>query len=133
MYMNNLHMLKVMPCHDQEELDGELCKRGSRLAPSRRFAKKTPLSLRGFGAYINHQGHVSWFVQRHIGGRGGKQIRTVIGHMANMNIVQARKQAIIDLGKIAEGEDISLRKKALLEKQKQIVQAKTLGQLFDIY
>src|SRR5262249_11665607 len=46
---------------------------------------------------------------------------------------QARRQAIIDLGKIAEGEDISLRKKALLEKQKQIVQAKTLGQLFDIY
>src|SRR5262245_38767758 len=89
--------------------------------------------LRGFGCYINAKGNVSWFVQRWVGGEGGTLKRAVIGHLASMPIDQARRQAIIDLGKIAEGEDISLRKKALLEKQKQIVQAKTLGQLFDIY
>src|SRR6516225_2751608 len=89
--------------------------------------------LRGFGCYINVKGDVSWFVQKHIAGRGGKQIRTVIGHWANMSIDEARRQATIDLGKIAQGEDISLRKKARLEHQKKIVGSKTLKDLFDAH
>jgi|SRR5215831_5822721 len=91
------------------------------------------IELKGFGCYISSKGEVSWFVQRHIGGRGGKQIRTVIGHLSSMTIDEARKQAIIDLGKIAAGEDVSLRKKVRLAEQKKIVRAKTLGNLFDTY
>jgi integrase len=76
---------------------------------------------------------VSWFVQKRIGGRGGKQIRTVIGHLRSMTIDEARRQATIDLGKIAQGEDVSLRKKARLEMQRKVIDAETIEDVFTIY
>src|SRR5262249_60869281 len=91
------------------------------------------IELKGFGCYISSKGEVSWFVQRHIGGRGGKQIRTVIGHLSSMTIDEARKQAIIDLGKIAAGEEILLHKKGGLSEKKKIVKEKTIGNLFYKY
>lgn len=89
--------------------------------------------LTNFAARISPKGKVSWLVEARIGGRNGKLRRVVIGHLDKMGIEDARRQAKIDIGNLAKGEDISLKKKERIAQQVQFLTASTLKELFSIY
>ena len=67
--------------------------------------------LKGFGAYVTSKGEVSWLVQRWIGGKGGRPVRSVIERSPPMSLDKARKQAQIELGEIRKGVDIVDRRR----------------------
>src|SRR5262245_57175687 len=49
--------------------------------------------LRGFGFYASPKGNASWLAQRWKGGRGGKQVRWVIGQYPLTQPEDARTEA----------------------------------------
>lgn len=64
--------------------------------------------LKGFRARVTAEpGPVSWIIQKWQGGRGGKAVRYVLGSTTSgMTLDEARRQATIDLGRIAKGENV---------------------------
>lgn len=80
--------------------------------------------LAGFGAYVSFSPphNVSWLVQKWQGGRGGKAIRYAIGSTKDgIQLDEARKQAAIDIGRIAKGENIvAVRRERRRELNKEI-------------
>ena len=67
--------------------------------------------LRGFGVRISPSGSVSWLVQRWYGGRGGRPFRYVLGNYPSMSLVDARRQAQIDIGEMCKGTNLVLCRK----------------------
>jgi hypothetical protein len=96
--------------------------------------------LRGFGFYASPQGSVSWLVQRWKGGRGGRQVRWVIGQYPHVQPEEAREAAIAQLSKIGEAEnatDLMTPKQRVLstlqESARAAIQAPKLGECIDTY
>lgn len=66
--------------------------------------------LKGFGVRLTPTA-TSWLVQKWYGGRGGKAIRYVLGNYPSMSLVEARRQAEIDIGEMRKGTNLVLRRK----------------------
>ncbi|MDQ0997030.1 integrase [Phyllobacterium ifriqiyense] len=73
--------------------------------------------LSGFGARLSPSGEVSWLVQKFIGGRGGRAVRQTIGRAKDgMELTDARKLAVSEIGDIKKGVDVLARKRELRHK-----------------
>lgn len=84
----------------------------------------------GLGVYVSAKGTTSWMVQRWLAGKGGKSVRVVIGRYPSMTIVAARRQLEIERGRIANGEDISLKKRRRIEAERRILTASSVKEAF---
>lgn len=88
---------------------------------------------RGFGCYVSPNGPVTWIVQKWVGGVGGKATRAKFGHFPDLPLDKARNRALIELGRLANGEKITLTHRERVEKQLAQLQRPTLEQAFAAY
>jgi integrase len=91
--------------------------------------------LSGFIVRVSKKGKVTWYIERWHAGKNGKggNIRKKIGSMPSMGLDQARKAAVIGIGQIANGIDISKVKRERIIRQIEASNAKTFGQLYVEY
>lgn len=87
----------------------------------------------GFGAYVTPTGKVSWLVQRWVGGKGGKAVRSVIGNASAMTIDDAREMSAKRGVELSEGIDLSARKKATRERIKEELNASTVMECYETW
>ena len=87
----------------------------------------------GFGVYISPKGHVSYLLQKWVGGRGGKSVRTVLGRAPEMSLRQAREEAaktgVAITGGLNPGKDKASRREGV----RRLFRAKSVPELFSKY
>ena len=96
--------------------------------------------LRGFGFYASPKGSVSWLAQQWKGGRGGKQVRWVIGQYPHVQPEDARAEAVAQLSEIGSAKtatDLRTPKQRarvqLRESLREAVEAPKLGECIALY
>ncbi len=89
--------------------------------------------LKGFGVRVSPSGSVSWILQKRYGGRGGRAIRYVLGNSPSMSLVQARRQAEIDIGEMRKGTHLVDRRRNAREALKTKLTGLTVRQAVERY
>jgi integrase len=98
---------------------------------SGRDAYRWDTQVKGFGVRCSPKGSVSYVIQKRTAFADGLPSRVTIAR--DIEVSEARVLATIELGKLADGENIFLRRANSVTKQKVTASAPTLSETFTTY
>jgi len=88
---------------------------------------------RGLGCYVSPSGLVTWIAQKWTGGTNGKATRRKIGTFPETPLDKARNRALVELGRLANGEEVTQTHQQRVQQQLAHLQRTTVGQAFAAY